>query len=310
MMSEPLITVLMPVRDARAYIDAAIDSILGQTEPSFVLMVIDDGSTDGSVDRVLARSDRRIFLVNDGQRRGLIDRLNWGLDHATSDYVARMDADDVSAPDRLSRQLRYMRDHPEIGICGSWYRAFNGEATLGEARLPEDHASLVAMMLFGSPFAHGSVMMRRDVLNAFQLRYAPHAVHAEDYDLWERASAVTRLANVPEMLYAYRVHGEQISHRFRVEQRRQADSVRARLLSRLNVPYTAEQLKTHCEIAAGTQFSTAGACYSALRWMRQLRKSVTGPEDVRHAVIQSCGKMERQLLRQLWRRIRHFPAPN
>jgi len=304
-MSQPQITILMPVRNAEAYIDAAVDSILRQTEPSFVLLVIDDGSTDRSVERVLARSDPRIRLVSDGQQRGVIDRLNWGLDNATTDYVARMDADDISAPDRLARQLRFMQEHPEIGICGSWYSGFSDTGTLWEARLPENHPGLVAMMPFASPLAHGSVLMRRSVLTRFGLRYAPEAVHAEDYDLWERAAAVTRLANIPAMLYAYRVHPGQVSERFSAEQRRQSDRVRGRALARLGVACSAEQLRIHCAVATGTGCETVGASYAALRWIRYLRRSVSGGSDVQRAIAETCRRLESDLIRRIRRQVLH-----
>ncbi len=172
----------MSVRNGAPYLDAALRSIVSQTEANLRLIVIDDGSSDGSMNLVRSFKDTRVKIIEDGMHLGLVDRLNQALDECATEFVARMDADDIAAPNRLERQLAFMTAHPEVGICGSWYMPFNFDGCQS-VRLPTEHSHIAARTLFNSPVAHPTVMFNMKHLNKHGLRYSKQAEHAIDYDL-------------------------------------------------------------------------------------------------------------------------------
>ena len=201
----PKVTVLMPVYNAQAYLHEAIDSILGQTFTDFEFLIIDDGSTDASAAVVRSYDDPRIRFVQNDQNLRLAATLNKGLDLAHGEYVARMDADDVSLPERLTKQVKFLDTHLETGIVGVWAKAF-GEANFSIPQPPASETAR-AKLLFDSCFVHPAVLIRRSFLDLYSLRYQPLA-HFEDYELWQRAARLFPIANIPEWLFQYRVTGQ------------------------------------------------------------------------------------------------------
>ena len=199
----------MPVYNAEAYLREAMDSILAQTLTDFEFLIIDDGSTDGSADVVRSYTDPRIRLVQSESNLRLAATLNRGLDEARGEYVARMDADDISLPDRLARQAAFLDAHPDVGLCGTWAEAFGG------ARFsmpnPADPEGIRAKLLFDSALVHPSVMLRRRFFDRHGLRYPPLA-HFEDYALWQQAARLFPLANLPAILLRYRVTPQSAFH--------------------------------------------------------------------------------------------------
>ena len=282
----PRVTVLMPMRDAAQFLRAAMQSILTQTEGDVEFLVIDDGSGDDSLEIASSLADDRTRIVADGRHLGLVARLNQGLDMANTEFVARMDADDIAVRQRLARQLAYMDANPDVTICGSWYTAFRGERTVWRARLPENHERLRALSLFASPFAHPTVMIRRRPFDAAGLRYDDAMETAEDYDLWERAGARVRLANVPEFLLSYRVHGSQVSAMHRERQRTVSDRVRRRALERYGIDFDDEDLALQSDIAFQTGMDDPDRARAALRWLERLQTEAVARGDA--ALVAEC----------------------
>lgn len=213
-MGSPKVTVLMSVYNGEKYLEEAIESILNQTYRDFEFIIINDGSTDGTSD-ILARyqqMDDRICIYNQ-ENQGLIASLNRGCQLARGEYIARMDADDISLPERFARQVDYMEAHPEIGVLGTWiqYIGENGQI-IGNECLPTAPGIIGWHLIFGNCVAHSSVMMRRDIAERVGF-YHSDALHAEDYDLWNRASAITDIANLPEILVQHRLSDTSISFR-------------------------------------------------------------------------------------------------
>ena len=198
------VTVLMPVYNAAPFMREAMDSILDQTFQDFEFLIIDDGSTDNSAAIVRSYADPRIRFVQNERNLKLTATLNRGLELARGEYVARMDADDISLPERLAKQAAFLDAHPSVGIAGVWAMAF-GEAQF-KIPHPADPERIRAKLLFDSALVHPAVLMRRSALNAHGLCYRPLG-HFEDYDLWQRAARVFPLANLPEYLFRYRVSG-------------------------------------------------------------------------------------------------------
>jgi glycosyltransferase involved in cell wall biosynthesis len=222
----PLISVAMPVYNGESYLAEAIDSILSQTFTDFELIIIDDGSTDNSL-QVLQdcqKRDTRIKLVA-RENRNLATTLNDIIDIARGKWIARMDQDDIALPQRFEKQLQWL-DQTGADICGSSVKFF-GSADKRILKHPQTDQAIKMAMLFGSPFAHPSVMMRTEFVK--ELRYDKAWEKAEDYDLWERAArAGWKMSNVPEVLLHYRQHDAQISTATKLKQQELGQKIRRR----------------------------------------------------------------------------------
>ncbi len=217
---EPRITVLMPVHNGEPYLEASVRSILHQTYSDFEFLVIDDGSTDGTSRILRAYRDPRLRIVENGRNLGVVETLNRGLSISRGEYIARMDCDDESLPERLERQVSFLDAHPEIGVLGTAGELIDEVGkSLGVFRYPLDHEVICFSMHFFNPLAHPSVMIRRNVVldaGGYLSREACcwGGLIPEDYELWWRLSAVTRLANLPDRLFLLRKHGRNVTMKF------------------------------------------------------------------------------------------------
>lgn len=224
--SVPMISVVLPVFNGELHLAEAIDSILAQSFPDFELIIIDDGSTDGSL-RILQeyqKRDRRIRLVS-RENRELATTLNESIDIARGEWVARMDQDDIALPQRLERQLKWLKESG-ADVAGSWVKCF-GSWDQRITRVYQTDQAIKVDMLFKSPFVHPSVMMRTKLIR--QLRYDKSAEKAEDYDLWARAAqSGWVMSNVPEVLLLYRKHASQTTTKSSVRQKSVCDEVQRR----------------------------------------------------------------------------------
>jgi glycosyltransferase involved in cell wall biosynthesis len=202
----PRLTVLMPVWNAMPFLSAAVDSILAQSFGDFVLFALDDGSTDGSLGYLQSVRDKRLQVVSDGAHRGLGGVLNLGIALAETEFLARMDGDDVCAPDRFERQMRLLDQHPDLGAVGTQftYLGHNGRTGFGR-NLPLDHDGILRGLRIGDlTLIHASLMMRTADVRAIG-GYRFEGV-GEDWDMFLRLAERTRFANIPHQSYFYRVH--------------------------------------------------------------------------------------------------------
>lgn len=222
----PVISVAMPVYNGEKYLAAAIDSILAQTYTDFELIIIDDGSTDNSLQvlKEYQRHDARIRLIA-RQNKNLVTTLNDIISLARGKWIARMDQDDIALPLRFERQLDSL-EKTGADLCGSWVRFF-GTADKRIIKYPQSDEAIKMALLFGSPFAHPTVMMRNELVK--NLHYDKAWEKCEDYDLWERAArADWIMSNVPEVLLLYRQHAAQISSITATPQQEHAQTIRSR----------------------------------------------------------------------------------
>mgnify|MGYP002762548645 CR=1 FL=1 len=205
MPTTPLVSVLLPVYNGHPYLRDAVQSILDQTFENFEFIIINDGSTDGS-EAVLERfadRDDRIRLIHQ-KNRGLVPSLNRGLSMAKGRYIARMDADDISLPERLGQQVRFLKANPKIGVVGTqhvWIGA-DGEVT-HRPSLPTDPSFIAWRLLFVTCIVHPSILARRSLIRRMG-GYAAWAEYGEDYELWTRAVLKSQIANLPQILLKYR----------------------------------------------------------------------------------------------------------
>lgn len=202
------ISVLMPVFNGEQYLGEAIASMLGQTFPDFELIIINDGSTDGTENIILSFEDPRIRYVKNEQNIKLIATLNRGLALCTGKYIARMDADDIALPHRLQTQFNFMEQNPAVGLCGSWIETLGAEQdrTVG---FRTTHGEIFLEMLLSNHFNHPTAFIRREVLVRDQIEY-PNFLHAEDYAMWLSIASVSRIHILPEVLLRYRLHGNSV----------------------------------------------------------------------------------------------------
>jgi glycosyltransferase involved in cell wall biosynthesis len=230
----PTVSVILPVYNGEGYIASAIRSILDQTLQNIELIVISEfGTSPASIAEVEGFHDPRVVHVQNRERLGLISSLNLGLGMAKGRYIARMDSDDVSLPDRLSRQVAYMDAHPKVGVLGTMvtYIDASGKRTYRPRYFwrPE---TVAWDLLFNSPIPHPSALLRPETVRRLG-GYDPNAKLVEDYDLWIRASHVTTITNLPDELVLIRKHGENITVTRREEQRRAASRLAGREMERL-----------------------------------------------------------------------------
>ena len=241
-----LVSVLMSVYNGENYLSEAVESILNQTFRDFELIIIDDGSTDRTAE-ILAEYERRDMRVRfySQAREGLIATLNRGIELSRGRYIARMDADDVSYPTRLEKQVAFLEAHPNVGVCGTW-RVIAGGLVI---RYPVQDAVIRSYLIFDTLLAHPTVMMRKALFET-GIRY-PAYEHAEDFGLWVQLADHTRFANLPEVLLFYRSHPEQVGRKKRAKQMEAAGRLREAQLRRLGLRPTAEELEIHQAIADG-----------------------------------------------------------
>jgi glycosyltransferase involved in cell wall biosynthesis len=211
-LNAPLITVCMPVYNAKRYLSEAIESILGQTFSDFEFLIIDDGSTDRSLailKRYAAR-DARIRLST-RPNAGLVTRLNEMLHQARGELIARMDADDVALPERFARQVEFLRGHPEVDVVGGAQEHIDSKGHHLHIHYDlQGHEEIQERALTGvCPLNHPSVMMRREAVLAVGGYRA--MMPAEDLDLWLRMGERGRLANLPDVITRYRLHDSSVS---------------------------------------------------------------------------------------------------
>jgi glycosyltransferase involved in cell wall biosynthesis len=199
-----MITVLMPVYKGATYLNEAIESILNQSYTNFEFLIINDGSPDNSEEIILSYTDNRIRYIKNEQNMGLIATLNKGIKLAKGEYIARMDQDDISLPDRFHKQIEFMEQHPEVGICGSYVEEFGIDPAI--VKFPETHDEIVASLLFYSPISHPASIWRTNIFSTYSLQFNKDFVQAEDYKLWTDASTYVRLYNFPQVLLNYRRH--------------------------------------------------------------------------------------------------------
>jgi glycosyltransferase involved in cell wall biosynthesis len=221
----PRVSVLMPVYNAGPYLAEAVESILAQTFHDFEFIAVNDGSTDGSpgILQNYAARDRRMRLL-DRPNTGIVGALNDGLAVARGEFIARMDGDDISLPDRFALQLAFLEAHPDhvaVGAQGVMIDSDGDAIAPLEAPLTHEAIDALNMAGQGSPIPHPVAMIRREPLERLG-GYRREYQDAEDSDLFLRLAELGRLANLPDRLLKYRINPTSVSRIRPANQRKQA----------------------------------------------------------------------------------------
>lgn len=214
----PRVSVIMPAYNVEKYVGEAIESILNQTFPDFEFIIINDGSTDNTAKIVkeYAKKDKRIKFIDNKENRGFIARLNDCLELARGEFVAKMDSDDISLPERLAKQVEYLDNNPDIGMVGVGLRKF------GAINRIDVRPAHVGVADFMYTCATTVFMARREIIDKYNLRFDSKYFAAEDHEFYSRFARVSKIANLQDVLYLYRWHSNNVSVQKR-EQQQESD---------------------------------------------------------------------------------------
>lgn len=206
----PLVSILMPVYKTARYLREAMDSMLTQTFTDFELIVLNDCSPDNAEEILDSYTDPRIVRYKGEKNAGLSNVLNVGIGMARGKYIARMDSDDLSMPERLQIQVDYLEAHSDIDLVSVGMQLFGAKEEVWLREQDPEKNKIIA--LFHSPILHASSMWKKDSFEKYGLRFRQEMVPSEDYDLWTRAFVKgLRFVNLRQVLYMYRIHPEQAS---------------------------------------------------------------------------------------------------
>jgi hypothetical protein len=211
---KPLISVVLPARDAGEYLEIAVNSILTQDWRDLELLVVDDASTDGSTAELLTQvKDDRLQFVRNERRLGLAATLNRGIQEARGSLIARMDADDIALKSRLTRQITFLEKNPSVMIVGGDIQPVDDKGhPLGQAWLfPLLPWQIRWRMLFSCSLAHPSVLIRREFFDRVGPYAEDHPAGSEDYELWLRGLELVDMANISETVLLYRRHSSSVT---------------------------------------------------------------------------------------------------
>ena len=229
----------MPVYNSELYIREAVDSILNQTFTDFEFIIIDDASTDQSVEIIQSYSDPRIQLIVKPKNTGYTNSLNYGLTIAKGEYIARMDSDDISLPERFEKQIAFLDTHPDVVLCGTQFQ-FIGSNRI--SKQPISYEELKVRLISASCIAHPTICFRAKFFKDFGISYDHNQEPAEDYDLWTRLIFISKIVNLKEVLLAYRVHTSQVSSARFLEQRKVSNAIKYRMLQKVSENINSESI--------------------------------------------------------------------
>ena len=263
----------MPVYNAKAYVAEALESVLQQTYRDFELLVIDDGSTDDTRAIIERADDPRVSIAANDMNLGVVATLKKGLALSRGDFIARMDADDISEPDRFAKQRSYLESHPDVDIVGGAIQYFGNIRRPHTVVFPTEHEDIRVALLFYCPLAHPAVMFRRSLVTRNLLQYSEEFRHAEDYHLWSELLQHARAANLSDLVLRYRLHGKQVRYVHGDPQYEVSARVRKSLLSRGGVNWSEEEIELHETIASGQYRLNPAYLNRVGRWFDRIEQS-------------------------------------
>jgi len=239
----PLLSVIIPCFNAEKWILDSIRSLSEQTYKNFEILVFDDGSTDNSLHLLneASRNNSSIKVLSSPENKGIVFALNSLVAQSQGEYIARMDADDISHPQRLELQLSHIQDR-NVDLCGSWFREF-GQGIPRACRWPISHQALEASLLFQNSICHPTIMGKRCVFEEF--KYREEFKLAEDYDFFCRAIKKFTLGNLPIPLLNYRRHAAQATQAQKESMEMITKKIRQAALNNIGVFPNEKELVIH-----------------------------------------------------------------
>ena len=231
------LTVIMPVYNGEKFLKESLNSLLNQTFTDFTVLVLNDNSTDKTSEilDVFTKQDSRITVITKTKNEGPANLRNEGIERASTEFIALLDADDIALPTRFEKQLDYLKNHPEVGVCGTWFTFF-GDKKEKTVRHEVSHDALKVQFLHSCGIGNPTVMFRKSVLKG--LRFEHQYVPAEDYGLWSQLIFKTQFHNIPESLLKYRWHDANISQTKEANLRKSEILIKTKQLEQLRIQPT------------------------------------------------------------------------
>lgn len=253
-MATPKVSIIMPVYNAAKYLDETINSILNQTYNDFEFLIIDDGSTDNSLEILYSYNDHRIKILKNEKNIGYVKTLNKLIDISKGEYIARQDNDDLSLPDRIEKQVLFLNKNKDVGVCGTNAFIFGKKTKM--TRMPITDDEIKAYMIINNPMLHPTIMYRKSIFEVLNIgKYNEDLCPAEDYAMWFEISKKTKLANLPEPLLKYRWHENNTSQLKKNIQIEKANQIRKEILDySLSYQISTEESKLF-KIISDTEFA-------------------------------------------------------
>ncbi len=240
MKEKPLISVIMPVYNTANYLKEAIDSILNQSFTNFEFIIIEDASTDNSLEIIKSYKDDRIVLIENKTNQGYVYGLNLGIEIARGKYIARMDSDDISCLNRFLLQIKFIEANSDIVLLGTAIKLIKSKQI---CEVLENNDDIKIDLLMGCSFNHPSVLINRSFLLKNKLRYDPYYYPAEDYALWVQITLLGgKLANINSPLLLYREHENQTSFKYNKLQKDKSVAIRLMLYQKLDAFFNFDKL--------------------------------------------------------------------
>jgi len=293
----PRVTVLIPVYDREKYVAAAIESILAQSFTDFELLLIDDGSADGSVEIMRGyMTDPRVRLECNAQNLGIPKTRNRGIDLARGEYIAMLDSDDWAYPTRLEKQVAFLDRHSDVAVVGAWATRMNekGRPSNRDRRRFVSPGELQSRLLFRACFAQTSIMARTAVLREY--RYREQYAVCEDYDLFVRIASKHKLIRLPETLVRRRRHAGNSGCGNAELMKAKNQEIESAQLTELGVTFTEADLERHFILTrmAKLQFTPDREYLEwADAWLQKL-------QEINHRVLRYPPQSFARLVGQLW----------
>lgn len=257
------LAVLMPNYNNAPFLREAIESVLTQSFTDFNFIIVDDKSTDDSIDIIRSYSDDRIKLYLKEENSGIVDTMNLGLDHLEAEYVIRMDGDDISCPDRFKTLVEYMDRHEDIGVCSTFLETFG--AVNDKVITPTVHDELKAGLVFSSKIPHAPSIFRSTIFGEMGMRYRSVHKYLEDYDLFFRLKDKVNFHVIPEVFYKYRIleHNSTVRNMDTFQQR--YHGFHQQVLNELRITPSETHLKLHFQFAKTGRLTERNKAYKGYK---------------------------------------------
>lgn len=265
----PLVSVLMPVYNAAEYLSTSLSSIIAQSYTQLEIVIVDDASTDQSLDIVQSFLDPRIVIIKNSENMGLAASLNRAIDSSTGIFLARMDADDIAHPSRISRQVNFMLDNPDVDVLGTSMQYFGESRFLNH--FPKTHEACRSYLMLNVCFGHPTVMFRRYVFQATENFYAPRLKqYSEEYDLWCRLADKYRFHNLQQVLLYYRTYPPAIKSKAENNRITNSSEIRKNYLTSHLGKVNHDDWRAHCMAAFLKGFSSIDDILRIDLWFKRI----------------------------------------
>lgn len=226
-----LISVVIPAYNCAQYLQESLNSILTQTYKPIEVIVVNDGSTDNTDQILSSIKDSRLKVINNEKNSGIVYSLNAGIKEASSDYIARMDSDDIAHPMRIEEQIAYLIKNKHVAVLGTHFEFLSHNTVV---KFPSEHNQIKSRLFYSNSLGHPTVMINRKIVGD-DLAYKEQYKYAEDYELWNRLSHKYTIENLPLNLLKYRIHPNQISSSLQPTQNEIVTAIRLENINRLGI---------------------------------------------------------------------------